>query len=867
MKRSWCYLLFLGWMSYMMIAGLFLFTSGFLLHRVARPERSQCVDCTEACTTSLKNPDRVASSCHPTKTKVVLLVVDALKYEFVKWHDGTESLSTYHRNKIPIVTQMMRKEPDKTRLYKFIADPPTTTLQRLKALVTGTLPTFIDIGSNFATDEINEDNLIDQKANGIVFMGDDTWTHLFPKRFLRQFPSPSFNMWDLDTVDREVRNRIYFEMKKNDWSFLIAHALGVDHCGHKHGPHHPEMSRKLNETNTLIKEIIEGLSDNSMLFVIGDHGMTDTGDHGGDSPNEVEAALFVYSKIPLFKLDKIADSVNQNDLVPTLASILGMAVPFSNLGTTILDALPLVDIEVPKNSTHDSAIVYPLISLWKNVAQIHKYINFYSADSFLFTKEKLEALNEMYSMLAREVTRVNDVEDFKVFNGKARDYLKLVRDTCTDIWVQFDTSLMTYGLVLMCCSLFLSYVLVNGVFEYEFSKIMETSFLFYVTLANVITVILVGILYYANFIEDFRSSVLLATGYVSLCLQGTLVKSNWKSVTTKLFDFRKLRKVNYTARIVLLLTVCGLFSNSYVVEEDRVLSFLIVTLICLLVYNVLFNHKTLTNSVEKKTFSLTSHKVKLLAFGLVACVTMRLSSYFWRCREEHYQRPCSQYILGKAGALISNSYELKLSLLSIVVLVFYISLVRNWLRNCENLLGMAPSVIVAQYFPSVIVFLMGWYWARQRLPKILSMRPPQPWEVNFVPMIVYILITLAIFVIYYNPLNVLIARRRDELGENYESSNVIHRVFEQLKRSFSSKKQESKNSGSNESFEVIGLNTSYSAAFISLGVFLTLLHSLLLGDVLASSNFLMFVIYTSILGLTAIERFRTARNFGNYTLI
>ena len=36
-----------------------------------------------------------------------------------------------------------------------------------------------------------------------------------------------------------------------------------------------------------------------MLFVMGDHGMTHTGDHGGDSDDEVDAALFVYSTKPI----------------------------------------------------------------------------------------------------------------------------------------------------------------------------------------------------------------------------------------------------------------------------------------------------------------------------------------------------------------------------------------------------------------------------------------------------------------------------------------------------------------------------------------------------------------------------------------
>jgi len=57
-------------------------------------------------------------------------------------------------------------------------------------LTTGSLPTFIDAGSNFAGAAIDEDNIIDQMlqrpARNIVFMGDDTWTSLFPERFIRQ---------------------------------------------------------------------------------------------------------------------------------------------------------------------------------------------------------------------------------------------------------------------------------------------------------------------------------------------------------------------------------------------------------------------------------------------------------------------------------------------------------------------------------------------------------------------------------------------------------------------------------------------------------------------------------------------------------
>lgn len=109
-----------------------------------------------------------------------------------------------HENRLPIMNDLLEKQPNHARLLRFKADPPTTTMQRLKGLTTGSLPTFIDVGSNFATPEINEDNIIDQMVRqnlSIVFMGDSTWVELFPNRFRRQYPFPSFNIYDLDTVD------------------------------------------------------------------------------------------------------------------------------------------------------------------------------------------------------------------------------------------------------------------------------------------------------------------------------------------------------------------------------------------------------------------------------------------------------------------------------------------------------------------------------------------------------------------------------------------------------------------------------------------------------------------------------------------
>ena len=63
--------------------------------------------------------------------------------------------------------------------------------------------------------------------------------------------------------------------------------------------------------------------------------MTEDGMHGSDSPAEVESALFFYSKTIRFSTSNDVKTIDQIDLVPTISLLLGLPVPFSNLGFII----------------------------------------------------------------------------------------------------------------------------------------------------------------------------------------------------------------------------------------------------------------------------------------------------------------------------------------------------------------------------------------------------------------------------------------------------------------------------------------------------------------------------------------------------
>ncbi|CAN0531467.1 unnamed protein product, partial [Scytosiphon promiscuus] len=45
----------------------------------------------------------------------------------------------------------------------------------------------------------------------------------------------------------------------------------------------------------LDRTVFEGVDDDTVVFVLGDHGMTEDGNHGGATPEETGAALLVWS--------------------------------------------------------------------------------------------------------------------------------------------------------------------------------------------------------------------------------------------------------------------------------------------------------------------------------------------------------------------------------------------------------------------------------------------------------------------------------------------------------------------------------------------------------------------------------------------
>ena len=121
------------------------------------------------------------------------------------------------------------------------------------------------------------------------------------------------------------------------------------------------MVPKQTEMDGIVRHVYQAIEQEvhleSTLFVLcGDHGMNEAGNHGGSAPGETSPALvFISPKfrtifqgsaspLPVAEGYQYYTSVEQSDIVPTLAGLLGFPVPRNNLGVFIPDFLNFWEI-------------------------------------------------------------------------------------------------------------------------------------------------------------------------------------------------------------------------------------------------------------------------------------------------------------------------------------------------------------------------------------------------------------------------------------------------------------------------------------------------------------------------------------------
>jgi len=895
MDKRTAYFLILCWILILHIIGIGWFTKGFLLKRLVIEEKSECTANISYVTLSDKSssvpidnvemPEVEASntnnSCitHKRYKRAIVIVIDALRFDFAHFEENLKPEENKpYKNKLTAINDLMQQYPQNAKLYKFMADPPTTTLQRLKGLTTGSLPTFVDASSNFGSLEITEDNIIDQLVSldkSITFMGDDTWLGLYPNHFKKAFAYPSLNIMDLHTVDDGVLEHLLPEIKENDWDVLIAHFLGVDHCGHLYGPNHVAMEEKLLQMNAMLRSVIDNMEEDTILFVLGDHGMTQTGDHGGDSTDELESALFVYSpsKITVPTKKERWTKVWQVDLVPTLSLLLGAPIPFSNLGAVIpeLFLLPSSDEVIDKDDSIEERIAQlerAVSALQNNAAQISRYLDAYTAVldelpqveyaelSLLLTNTNTHAI-DLSSLRNVQGQEIELLRRLKTLRTSYRKYLRNARTMCQNVWARFDGSSMLLGGV----------TLASGVILLVFLWIVSDPSLEHIP--RKLYTCVVGSAWqllfsgYLNHVGLGLSGLVasLTLGFpaivISTYIVHRIITSVQKASSDRDSDMmpQKHNKVIIDWNFVDLFSLgCMLvygafpFANSFLIYEDRAVLFIFMSIIVILLHRTLKEMYRKSNNSEgasgyvgkKGSFVsrfdvvrvLTSPGSLIILLVATMFAVLRLSAIFRACREEQHACELSPF-LTPLSSMSENGYKDLRFFLSAGCLLSLVYGCRCWLRTHGNLNGESILVLLARFAMPLIAICVIFHWAFGTLPaKLLSTLPI--WQITVFARLVYLIAALVILVVISAPLMVyLVPGSNPSKSLPTASEGHMQAMYKHVKanwRDYFLSGGQSDTTGDRRPPTVYGLGTAYTASLVTLLLFLATVLAMLLGD-------------------------------------
>ena len=527
-------------------------------------------------------------------------------------------------------------------------------------------------------------------GKNVVQLGDNTWHSLFPGYFDSELTKPfdSFNVWDLHTVDNGVTSNLMPLLQpanNSRWDVIFGHYLGVDHAGHRYGPDHIEMKTKLQQMNDVFTEVVKLIDDKTLLVVMGDHGMDVKGDHGGESDDEVQAALWLYSKSKMFgRVSKDTSlppatakerPVNQIDLVPTLALLLGLPIPFNNLG------LPIKEVFIgPKDNDFQNLASANALT----AAQIRLYQNAYAAirkPDALAMSEPDQTYNDALDLWTSRSLTVTWSSLAQKFSNYQASNLRV----CKDLWARFDLTSMVQGIAILMLTFAISVHFARGV-SGDLTNLARPYFIR--GLSGLAVGALVGM---------FSGLAIPSLGFMRTIVFSSALLSDL-TLLAQISFFQQLTNSLVPASIwssaclfFTLLTAVGFGSNSYTIWEDEMTLFFLASFL-LLALSSLFRLPS------------PSDRRAALAHIFIVFTSLRLASLSRLCRDE--QNPnCRSTFYASSTTTTSAPWQI---LLSWSVALTLPQTIKSFYQRTQSYHGSAPFWVGFAF--QAQLFLVSCYW-------------------------------------------------------------------------------------------------------------------------------------------------------------
>lgn len=257
------------------------------------------IDSKAETTINTKQFQSAHSSQEQSPKRLILFLLDGARPDYLF------SNNSYGEWKPPF-SSLIQTNPNHTVCTTMRVDPPTSTIQGVKTLLTGGMRSFIELGESFFSSVLQSDHWIVQLQKHrnltIAHVGDPLWRDLAGEdAFINSLPSiDSYNVYEDDSqsIQSTLESFLQVDGDLYQTDMLIVHSLLVDHNAHRtssSSPANPSIRNSLIQFNRHLQYTISHLPPNTLLLVFGDHGLSQFGNHGGASEDEITTGLCAFS--------------------------------------------------------------------------------------------------------------------------------------------------------------------------------------------------------------------------------------------------------------------------------------------------------------------------------------------------------------------------------------------------------------------------------------------------------------------------------------------------------------------------------------------------------------------------------------------
>ncbi|XP_023024700.2 GPI ethanolamine phosphate transferase 1 isoform X1 [Leptinotarsa decemlineata] len=285
----------------------------------------------------------IRSTSSPPAKRLVLIVADGLRAEAIFGEDM--------RYRAPYLNSILK---DKGSWGVVHTRVPTESRPGHVAMLAGIYEDPSAILKGWKSNPVYFDSVINQSTNTWAWGSPDI-LNIFNKDksqriHLHSYDSDmeDFGKSDTGALDTWVFQRVNHFLKNevkrcvlncttyfSRGNLFFLHLLGIDTAGHGYKPHSMEYKNNIKLVDENIEKLVALVEsvfiDKATAYVFtSDHGMTDWGSHGAGSPHETEAPIIAWGAG--LRENNERQDINQTDIAPLLASLIGINIPTNSLG-------------------------------------------------------------------------------------------------------------------------------------------------------------------------------------------------------------------------------------------------------------------------------------------------------------------------------------------------------------------------------------------------------------------------------------------------------------------------------------------------------------------------------------------------------